>query len=174
MAVALRLSGLLAAGCGVRDMAGSSAAVSKVIDTLFQGADLGAWNASYEGMMAPEFRQVTSKEDFEKLGRTIQGRLGKITSKNTSGFFVRNLNGVLTVEASYDAQFEKGKGTIHSKLKKSGDNWQFVNFRVNSPVFLEEATLPCKSCGKPRPKDASFCPACGKKIEEATAAPSPK
>jgi len=173
--LAALLAGLFNAGCGVRDMAGASAAASKAVDSLFQCPDLGTWTSSYETMMAPAFRQVTSKEDYEKLGKAIQDRMGKLVSKDTKRSFVRNMNGVTSIDVGYEAQFEQGKATIDATLTKVGEGWQFVSFRVNSPRFLDPVgTVPCKSCGKPHPKDASFCPACGKKIEGHSSVPSGK
>lgn len=159
------LLGVALFGCGFQDMAAASAQASKALDALFQSLDQGTWLETYETKLAPEFRNVTSKADYEKLGQTIHDRMGKLTSKEQKQFFVRNWNGVLTVEASYDAQFEKGKGTLRASLKKVGENWLVLSFAVNSPEFLGPATVPCASCGKPRPKDAAFCPACGKKVD---------
>jgi hypothetical protein len=171
---AFLLTGLVLTGCGVGDMTAASAGASRAIDSLFQCADQGTWTATYETMTTSEFRQVTSKEEYEKLGRSIHDRLGKLNSKELKGFFVKSMNGVVSAEATYEAQFEKGKGTIRSRLKKTGDTWLILSFFVSSPEFSVTDGVPCKHCGKSHPKDAAFCPACGKKIDEAAAPPPGK
>jgi hypothetical protein len=160
---------VLLAGCGFQDMAAATSEVSQVVDGLFQSIDQGGWASTYETATAPELRQASAKPVYEQLGQAIRERLGKLTSKSGRGFNVQSMNGVVTAQAVYDAQFEKGTGTITATLRKSDGKWLLLNFHVNSPVFLETGT-PCGKCGKSRPKDAAFCPACGEKVD----APAPK
>jgi hypothetical protein len=44
------------------------------------------------------------------------------------------------ISADYDAEatFDKRKANIHLTLIKHGDQWQIMNFRVNSPALLPE------------------------------------
>jgi len=171
---ALLFAGLLSSGCGLRDMSAAPTEVSQAIDALFLTADQGTWAATYETQTTAGLRQNFSKENYDKLGRAIHDRLGKLVSKSSKSFFVKSMNGVVTVDASYDAQFDKGKGTIRATLVKTGGIWRYQGLWVGSPEFLEASTVPCASCGKPRPKDASFCPACGTKIDPAQAPPPGK
>jgi hypothetical protein len=166
--IVLLLGGCLLTGCGLRDMPAAAAEVSQAVDSLLANAVQGTWSATYPTMTTPEFRQKVSQEQYDSIGLAIHDRLGKLASKSTKSFFVRSMNGVVSAEAVYDAQFEKAPGTIRTMLVKTAAGWRFHGFWVDSPVF-NTPSVPCVNCGKPRPSDAAFCPACGKKIDPAQA-----
>ncbi len=95
----------------------------------------------------------------------IGRRLGKLKSKSLQAFKMRQFNADAYIDASYNATFEKGSGTIIAQLKKEGSSWKFVTFRVNSPLIEQDiASARCASCGEPHPANAKFCPSCGAAI----------
>jgi len=169
---AVLLAGLLCSGCGAGDMAAAPAQVSQAVDSLLQSAELGTWSTTYDGMTTAGLRQNFPKEAYDRLGRGIHDRLGKLVSKSTKSFFVRSMNGVVSVDAIYEAQFDRGKGTVRTNLIKIDGSWRFHGLWLSSPEFLDAFGVPCASCGKPCPKDAAFCPGCGKKIDPVPAAPT--
>ena len=171
---ALLITASLCSGCGLGNATAAPTEVSQAIDSLLQNAAQGTWSATYETMTAPGFREKVSKEEYEKIGRLIHDRLGKLVSKSSTSFLIRNVNGVVTVQATYDAQFDLGKGTLRTTVLKTADGWRFLGFWIVSPELMETPGVPCAECGNPRPKDAAFCPACGKKVDPASAPPPGK
>jgi hypothetical protein len=147
---------------GYRGYRDTEAAISPKIDGMFQAIDNDRFGKTYELETAPELRQVASKEQYEQLGRTIKTRLGSLKTKSMKSFNARQNNADSYVDVVYSATFEKGSGTIKARLKKSAGDWVFVQFQVDSPEFLKDlAVASCPKCGKPRPANAQFCPACG-------------
>jgi len=144
---------------GYRD---TEAAISPKIDGLFQAIENDRFGDTYERDTAPELRQVSNKEQYEQLGRTIKTRLGSLKSKSMKSFNARQSNADSFVDVVYTATFEKGSGTIKARLKKTAGDWQFVQFNIDSPEFLNDlAVAACPKCGKPHAAHAQFCPTCG-------------
>jgi hypothetical protein len=143
----------------------TEAAISPRIDSMFAAMDNQSFSATYETETTQELRNVVSKEQYSALGDTIQTRLGRMNSKSLQGFKMQKSTNGAFIDVSYQAKFESGDGTILARLKKEGSEWKFVNFRVNSPLFLQDiATTKCASCGKAHAANAKFCPSCGTKV----------
>lgn len=169
--IAPALAVLAAAGCGFQDMAAATGQVGAAVDAQFQLlGDPAGWAASYETALTAECRQVAAKPAFEQLGRTFYEKLGKYTSKSMKGFKVNSHNGAVSAQVTYEAQFEKAAGIITATLRKLDGRWLFQSLHVNSPALTTAPEVACAGCGKNRPADAAFCPACGKKVEPATPA----
>ena len=139
--------------------------VSPLIDALFAAIDNGTFPETYETETTKEFRDVTTKQQYADIGKSIATRLGRLKSKSVKGFNMRQFNADSFVDATYDATFEKGQGTITVKMKRESGVWKLVLFGVNSPVFeANRAIAKCASCGAPHTATALFCPSCGKAI----------
>lgn len=164
----LTIMGLLS--CGGLLLVGYRAATDSAgpeIDRLFAAIESDKFGETYETDTTTEFRAVTSKQQYEDLGKAFSARLGPLKSKSLQNFNMQQHNADSYINVSYNAEFEKGKGTILAKLKREGDKWKLVSFRVNSPVFQQDmATTKCPKCGEPHAAAAKFCPACGAALQE--------
>jgi hypothetical protein len=142
-------------------------AVSPKVDDLFEAIADDRFAETYETETTPEFRAVTTRQQYEALGRAIRNRLGALQSKSMRGFKMRQVNANSYMDVSYAATFEKGTGTITATMKKLGDDWKFVSFYVSSPEFLKDApTTKCGSCGKTVDASARYCPSCGARLSK--------
>jgi hypothetical protein len=141
--------------------------VSPAVDKLFAAAASGDFGSTYEADTSAEFKQATTKEQYEQLGATIGTRLGELKSKSLNSFHVSQQNADRYIDVKYAGTFEKGSGTISARFKKDGERWVLVHFNVNSPALLGEAlTAKCPHCGEATAASAKFCPKCGKPIKE--------
>lgn len=145
--------------------------VSPRVDAMFAAIEAGSFADTYETHTTEELRDAASRDEYTALGNAIALRLGELESKSLRGFKMRQFNASSYIDVTYAADFEKGSGTIVAQLKKEGDAWKFVTFRVNSPVFNQDlATVACSVCGEPHSADARFCPSCGAEIDAAAKA----
>ena len=93
------------------------------------------------GRASPELKVVLKKNGgldnlfgrFHKLGR-LKKYYGAVGESNIS---ITTQNGkVITALYIAKADFQSGHAEIRIGLIKHGDNWQILNFYVNSPGFL--------------------------------------
>ncbi|KAA1257681.1 hypothetical protein LF1_01690 [Rubripirellula obstinata] len=112
--------------------------VSPKIEQMFSAIDQGSFADTYQPLTSQELKDTASKEQYAALGELIATRLGKLQSKSLESFAIKQLLSGSQIDVSYNAVFEKGKGTITAKLKKQSGEWRFVSFRVNSPAFLKD------------------------------------
>ena len=83
-------------------------------------------------MVGPEFREVTSREQFDDLVAVLQARLGAIESSSREGFNVNtNTGGTVTVVQML-TQFEQGQGLETYTFRGNGDDMQLIGWHVNS------------------------------------------
>ena len=172
LAVAFLLLVVVCAGTLVFSLGQASATVSPAVDKIFADLDRDPGQA-YDTHTSAEFRRVTSREEFITLGQRIKTRLGKLQSKSMRQLHSRQMNANRYTDVTYQATFEQGTGTISLRLQAEGDRWVLVSFQVNSPEFDKDAaTGKCPHCGQPHPKDAQFCPQCGKELTAAVKDPT--
>lgn len=152
------------------------AEISPKIDGLFAAADNGTFGERYATGTSPEFRQTTTRADWEQIGSSIKTRLGSLKSKRLVQFNVQQFNADQYADVAYSAEFEKGSGEIHARFRRIDGQWRLVNFRVDSPEFLKDlATGKCPHCGQACPAEAKFCPHCGKPLgDDGQNGPAPK
>jgi hypothetical protein len=117
--------------------------------------------ASYANDTTPELRKVTTQEQYKNLGKFIETKFGRLQSKTMTGCNMRNINGRSYADATFNAQFEKAKGTIIARLEKISGRWQVSGLNVSSP----DIKLQCPACGADYPFGAKFCPKCGKALD---------
>lgn len=152
---------------GVRSASAVNGEISLAVDDLLDAAENGSFAETYQSAATPELRQATSAADYAKLGEVIHTQLGALKSKRIATFFVRQLNANSFADVVFDAEFERGKGTIRATLKRSGNRWLFVSFRVDSPAMMQD--LPdrtCPKCGGKYASSARFCPHCGQAVPD--------
>lgn len=116
----------------------------------------------YEYSVSKQYRSTTSHEQHKAIGDTIESKLGKLKSKKMHSIFRGNRNGQSEITAVFNGEFEKGPGTIYTKLVWEDGSWKFEEFRIQSPALL--ATSKCSSCGASNSSDARFCSKCGKEL----------
>ncbi len=89
---------------------------------------------------SPEFNKVVTIDQVDRLFRWLRalGALQKCEPAKGQSLMSATTQAGKTVTAEYVAQaeFEKGEATISLRLIKHGDQWQIVNFHVNSPALL--------------------------------------
>ena len=141
---------------------GANAQASPHIEAMFTAIENGTFGQTYDTLASQDLRDTISREDYERMGDSIATRLGPLKSKTMTSFNMQTNPSGSFMDVAYSATFEKGDGTIDAKLMKVGDEWKFLGFHVNSPVFQEDlATRTCPDCGEPHTESAKFCPACG-------------
>lgn len=139
------------------------ASVSPVIDELFAAMEGDSFGSTYGKLMSEEYRQATTLEQHEAIGRTIHVRLGRLKSKSIRQFQIRGTPSGTYATVAYAATFEKGSCTISAQLKKVGEKWQIVGINANSSELQKGMVAAlCRHCGEPHTADAKFCPKCGK------------
>lgn len=147
----------------------ANTAVSPQIDSLLAAIESGTADSTYDTHTSEELRTNVSREDYVAACEEIGLRMGRLKSKSRQGFKMRYLTGESIVDVTYAAEFEKGPGTIIARLKRHGDEWRIILFRVKSPVLKQaSATLECQNCGRLHEADAKFCPSCGEAISGRT------
>jgi hypothetical protein len=145
----------------------ADAAVSPKIDSLFAAVDNGTFAGTYLTETTPELRAALSQEKYERIGRTVQSRLGHLRSKTLTQFNASWFNGESCMNVAYSAAFEKGTATIRASFKKLDGQWRLLGIFVESPQLLDDAsTVKCPHCGETAPSTAKYCPSCGKSIAD--------
>ena len=90
---------------------------------------------------SPEIMQVAPKEKVEELFHVCAERLGPLKeyggSQGESKIVVTNRKGkVITGTYIAKATFEKAPATIQFRIIKHDNNWQILEFRVNSEAMM--------------------------------------
>ena len=89
---------------------------------------------------SPEFKKAVTIDELDRLFRWISGlgSLQKCESAEGHSLMSATTQAGKTVSAEYTAKgiFEKGEATIKLGLIKHGDQWQIINFHVNSPALV--------------------------------------
>jgi hypothetical protein len=162
---AMLLLTVMCGGAGyffVRSAFSASGEISQITDDVIRSMNDGSVAESYQTQMAPEFRQAASPEAYERLANQIRTQLGPLRSKTMSRINMHQKNAASFADVQYQATFEKGKGTIHLRLKRYGGKWLVQGFHVNSTALTKD--IPSKTCPKCQGAYADgsrFCPHCG-------------
>ncbi|MCM2283485.1 MAG: hypothetical protein NDI81_01830 [Desulfobacula sp.] len=90
---------------------------------------------------SPELIAIVPKEKIEKLFNVFSERLGPLKeykgSNGQSNMSVTTQEGkVITGAYVAEANFEKAPASIQFRIIKHGDNWQVLEFRVNSDALM--------------------------------------
>ncbi len=111
-------------------------------ERFFRHLDAQEMDAAWE-MTSADFRGVTSREQFDKLGQAIRRVMGAYRGKTVQSFNSKSGfgTGLGVVDLVYAGQFENGPATITVRLEKAGGgDFRVTSFRVDSPRFLDELT----------------------------------
>jgi hypothetical protein len=89
---------------------------------------------------SPEFRKVVKSDQLDQMFRwfTSLGHLQRCEpAQGEAGISVTTQTGkVISGRYAAKATFDKGEGTIKLGLIKHGEQWQILNFYVNSPALV--------------------------------------
>ncbi len=89
---------------------------------------------------SPEFKKAVTIDQLDRLFRWVSGlgRLQKCEPAEGHSLMSATTQNGKIVSAQYVAKaaFEKGEGTITLGLIKHGEQWQIINFNVNSPALV--------------------------------------
>lgn len=89
------------------------------------------WN-----QVGQDFRDVTTREQFDDLLEVLQSRLGAIESSERAGFNVNTTtDGTFTV-VQMSTQFEQGEGVETYTFLGNGEDMELVGWNVNSDRLL--------------------------------------
>ncbi len=100
--------GLLLQGCGSMTHAkdAATAAITKFHSDLNSGAFDAIWNETDDA-----FRNVSKREQFQKLLDAVHRKLGRVTQTSTANWAIQNLNLHTVVVMVQKTQFEHGTAT---------------------------------------------------------------
>ncbi|MCE9634916.1 MAG: hypothetical protein K8T90_04355 [Planctomycetes bacterium] len=118
------------------------------------GRDDDAWALTSDGL-----RASTPRADFDKFATLIRTHLGRPVEILVLTANFRQMAGFgdaasgSTVDLTYQADFEKGKGTITATLlKDAAGTWRVHVWRVQSPAFLDPLAAPAAPEPAPAPE----------------------
>ncbi|MEM6330485.1 MAG: hypothetical protein AAF790_09570 [Planctomycetota bacterium] len=117
----------------------SDAVAGPRVDDLFRAVQAGDEVEFLSSQTTGAFRAAASPEAMTRLADTFRSELGPLKSRSMRSFNARTSNGQSTIEATYQAQFDKGPGEVVLTLRKTGSGsdavWKFDALRVNSPLL---------------------------------------
>jgi hypothetical protein len=89
---------------------------------------------------SPEFKKAVTPEQLDRLFRWVSslGGLQKCEPTQGQALMSATTQSGKMISAQYTAKatFQKGEGTIKLGLIKHGDQWQILNFYVDSPALV--------------------------------------
>ncbi len=158
---------------GYRQVAGSGD-VAVEVDRLFEEIGQGRAAEFYRTRTTAEFKRVSSEGEFVTLAESLREQLGTLESKSVSGFHMSTNTDGTYVDATYDCQFQHGKGTLKVYFQRENDQWMLNGFHIDSPQLSKPAaTAKCPHCGETYEAGAKFCPHCGKEIADSQSVAEP-
>jgi len=89
---------------------------------------------------SPELKQAATADQLDRLFRWISGlgQLQKCEAAQGQALMSATTQSGKMISAQYTAKatFQKGEATIKLGLIKHGDQWQILNFHVDSPALV--------------------------------------
>ena len=89
---------------------------------------------------SPEFKQAVTTDQVDRLFRWVSGlgQLQKCEPAQGQALMSATTQTGKMISAQYTAKatFQKGEGAIKLGLIKHGDQWQILNFHVDSPALV--------------------------------------
>ncbi len=149
---------------GFRQVSGHGE-VAAQFDRLFDEIDQGRAAEYYRAHATDDLKRATSEADFVSFAELVNEKLGELQAKRVAGFSMHSSSGGTRVEATYDCDFEHGKGTVRTTYWHQQGGWRLQGFRVDSPnLYKSTAREKCPHCGTSYELGAKFCPHCGQEI----------
>ena len=117
-------------------MAASERQFGPAVESYLAKVHAGDFRSCYRDF-GQAMHDAVKEEDYLALEAGFQEKLGPLKSKKAqsfqSGVDVKGRWGRIV----YACEFEHGKGTLTFSLRKTGDTWEIIELRYDSPVFLE-------------------------------------
>ena len=92
------------------------------------------------GRASPEFKKAVTSDQLDRLFRWVSsvGPLQKCEPAQGQATMSATTQTGKVISAQYTAKatFQKGEATIKLRLIKHGDQWQILNFHVDSPALI--------------------------------------
>jgi len=89
---------------------------------------------------SPEFKQAVTTDQLDRLFRWVSGlgQLQRCEPAQGQALMSATTQAGKVISAQYTAKamFQKGEATIKLGLIKHGDQWQILNFHVDSPALV--------------------------------------
>ena len=89
---------------------------------------------------SPEFKQAVTTDQLDRLFRWVSGlgQLQKCEPTQGQALMSATTQTGKMISAQYTAKatFQKGEAMIKLRLIKHGDQWQILNFHVDSPALV--------------------------------------
>ena len=131
-AFSILLAAGLIAGCNpVANMNAGEDRIEKFQAAYSRGDDDTMWE-----MAGKEWREVSTREDFDRLVTTLESRLGPIKGTERGGFNVNSTPMGTTTVVQMTTEFAQGRGTETYTFLGNGDDMRLVGWNVNSDRLL--------------------------------------
>ena len=121
-------------------MQSADSEVSEAVDKLFNAITQEKTTELYQASTSPKFQEIATLEKFEAICKRIRTRLGALTGKESAGFNLNPVESGYTVTATYQAEFEKGAGTIMVRFEEVNGEWLLLRLSMNAPELLDDPT----------------------------------
>ena len=126
--IAVILVGMLAIACNFsKDMEAAESEVSRFHRDLASGK----YEVIYDEA-SDDLKKATSREDFVKLLKAVQTKLGPTRESNRTGFNMNLNTSGHFVTLAYDTKFEKGKGTEQFTYRVTGGKTLLAGYHILS------------------------------------------
>ena len=126
---------LLIAGLGCQSMSEGKPAAEKAVTRFHQMLGEEKFTEIYDGS-DKRLKDAATRDELVKLLRSVNSKLGKVTSTETQTWRVGNYNLVSTVELVQATQFERGKGTEQFVFVIDGKEARLAGYHINSVDLL--------------------------------------
>ncbi len=118
--------------CGAQESLDDASAQ---ISVFHQDLNKGDYDAIW-GETAKEFRDVTRKEDFQKLLKAVREKLGDVESSKQIGWKVNSTTqGTFTI-VGMDTDFAEGKGQETFTYIRNDDLLELAGYNINSTDMM--------------------------------------
>ena len=123
---------VLIVSCGVKQaMEDASAEITQFHADFDREAYDAIWSTT-----SSEFRQVSKKNDFEKLLAAIHAKLGAVKKSDQQGWQANTNNGVSTVVINTKTAFAKGEGVETFTYIREGKALKLLGYNIQSAALI--------------------------------------
>jgi hypothetical protein len=120
-------------GCGGKSREAAQAATEK-----FRARVMVGEYAQIYAQAEPEFRASATEEQFEKLMKAVDRKLGRWQAAGEPAWRVNIGTGGRTVLLGYKSEFEKGSASEEFVWRVKDPAPTLVGYHINSPLFLSD------------------------------------